>query len=93
VKAIADAGIPIMGHIGLTPQTAGNLGGFTVQGKTSDVASDLVTDALALEEAGCFSLVLGMCWVAVCVVFARFHLSHTIRKSWQFNASLIAFLC
>lgn len=86
MKAIADAGIPIMGHIGLTPQTAGNLGGFTVQGKTSDVASDLVTDALALEEAGCFSLVLGMCWVAVCVVFARF-------SSLAYHTKIVSIQC
>jgi len=57
-KAIVDAGIPVMGHIGLTPQTVSKLGGFKVQGKDASAAQQLVEDALALEEAGCFSIVL-----------------------------------
>ena len=57
-SAIVDAGIPVMGHIGLTPQSASKLGGFRVQGKTSGDAMRLLDDALALEGAGCFSLVL-----------------------------------
>ena len=47
-----------MGHIGLTPQSATMLGGFKTQGKTAEAARQLVDDALALEEAGCFSVVL-----------------------------------
>jgi 3-methyl-2-oxobutanoate hydroxymethyltransferase len=58
VSAIVDAGIPVMGHIGLTPQTISKLGGFRTQGKTVETALKLIDDALALEEAGCFSLVL-----------------------------------
>jgi len=58
VSAIVDAGIPVMGHIGLTPQTISKLGGFRTQGKTVEAALKLIDDALALEEAGCFSLVL-----------------------------------
>jgi 3-methyl-2-oxobutanoate hydroxymethyltransferase len=58
VKAIVDAGIPVMGHIGLTPQTISKLGGFKVQGKDAAAAQQLIDDALALEDAGCFSLVL-----------------------------------
>jgi 3-methyl-2-oxobutanoate hydroxymethyltransferase len=58
VHAIAGAGIPVMGHIGLTPQTATALGGFKAQGRTAAKAAGLVRDALALEAAGCFSLVL-----------------------------------
>lgn len=57
-KAIVEAGIPVMGHIGLTPQTISQLGGFRVQGKTVEAIQDLIEDARALEEAGCFSLVL-----------------------------------
>lgn len=57
-RAIVDAGIPVMGHIGLTPQSASKLGGFRVQGKTTDDALRLLDDAYALEAAGCFSLVL-----------------------------------
>ena len=58
VKAIVDAGIPVMGHIGLTPQSASKLGGYRVQGKTARAALKLLDDALALEQAGAFSLVL-----------------------------------
>jgi 3-methyl-2-oxobutanoate hydroxymethyltransferase len=58
VKAITGAGIPVMGHIGLTPQSVHQLGGFRAQGKTASAAKRLVEDALLLEEAGCFSLVL-----------------------------------
>ncbi|MCL4464445.1 MAG: 3-methyl-2-oxobutanoate hydroxymethyltransferase [Chloroflexi bacterium] len=58
VRAIVDAGIPVQGHIGLTPQTISKLGGFRVQGKSVDAGLNLLDDALALEEAGCFSIVL-----------------------------------
>jgi 3-methyl-2-oxobutanoate hydroxymethyltransferase len=57
-QAIFRAGIPVMGHIGLTPQTAGQLGGFKVQGKSAEAAEKLIASACALEEAGCFSIVL-----------------------------------
>jgi len=58
VRAIVGAGIPVMGHIGLTPQSATALGGFKAQGRTADQARRLVDDARALEAAGCFSIVL-----------------------------------
>ena len=58
VRAIVQAGIPVMGHVGLTPQSATMLGGFKTQGKTAVAAVRLVEDALALEEAGCFAVVL-----------------------------------
>ncbi|GAU08872.1 3-methyl-2-oxobutanoate hydroxymethyltransferase [Desulfoplanes formicivorans] len=58
VQGLCRAGIPVCGHIGLTPQTATNLGGFKVQGKDAASASALVEDALALQEAGAFMLVL-----------------------------------
>ena len=58
VSAIVKAGIPVFGHIGLTPQTAGMLGGFKVQGKSLDQARKVVDDALALEAAGAFAIVL-----------------------------------
>ena len=56
--AIVGAGIPVMGHVGLTPQTATVLGGCKAQGRTAERAQQLVEDALALEAAGCFSIVL-----------------------------------
>jgi 3-methyl-2-oxobutanoate hydroxymethyltransferase len=58
IRAIVDAGIAVQGHIGLTPQSVSKLGGFKVQGKTASSARDLLNDALALQEAGCFSIVL-----------------------------------
>ena len=58
VRTIVDAGIPVMGHIGLTPQSATMLGGFKAQGRTAEKAQRLLADAQALERAGCFSLVL-----------------------------------
>jgi len=58
IRKIIGAGIPVMGHLGLTPQSVHQLGGFRVQGKTAAAASKLLEDALYLEEAGCFSLVL-----------------------------------
>jgi 3-methyl-2-oxobutanoate hydroxymethyltransferase len=58
VQAIVRAGIPVQGHLGLTPQSAGQLGGFKVQGKSAQAARQLMDDAQALAQAGCFSLVL-----------------------------------
>jgi 3-methyl-2-oxobutanoate hydroxymethyltransferase len=58
VRAITGAGIGVMGHIGLTPQSATVLGGFKAQGRTAEQARQLYADALALEAAGCFAVVL-----------------------------------
>src|SRR3954451_10673160 len=54
-RAIVEAGIPVMGHVGLTPQSATMLGGFKTQGKTHEAARKLVEGALELEAVGCFS--------------------------------------
>ena len=58
VKAIINSGIPVMGHVGLTPQTASSIGGYKVQGKDAVKAQEIIQEALALEQAGCFSIVL-----------------------------------
>ncbi len=58
VRALVERGIPVMGHLGLTPQSVHALGGYRVQGRTAEAAERLVEDARALEEAGAFSLVL-----------------------------------
>jgi 3-methyl-2-oxobutanoate hydroxymethyltransferase len=58
VQAIVGAGVPVMGHVGLTPQSATMLGGFKAQGRTAEKAQRLYEDALALEAAGCFAIVL-----------------------------------
>lgn len=57
-KEIIGAKIPVMGHIGLTPQTADKLGGFKVQGKDAEAAKKIIEQALSLEKAGCFAIVL-----------------------------------
>jgi len=58
VRRLVEAGIPVMGHIGLTPQSVHQMGGFRVQGRTSDAALELLEDAQALEQAGAYALVL-----------------------------------
>jgi 3-methyl-2-oxobutanoate hydroxymethyltransferase len=58
IRAIVNAGIPVMGHLGLTPQSVHKLGGFRPQGRDAEAAYRLVEDAQILQEAGCFSLVL-----------------------------------
>jgi len=56
-RAVVEAGIPVMGHVGLTPQTATALGGYRSQGRTAERALEVTRDALALQEAGCFAIV------------------------------------
>ena len=58
ISHIVDSGVPVMGHIGLTPQSVNQLGGYKVQGKTDEKVKELINDALALEKAGCFAIVL-----------------------------------
>uniref|UniRef100_UPI000A7CC88F 3-methyl-2-oxobutanoate hydroxymethyltransferase n=1 Tax=Brucella sp. CMUL 018 TaxID=1906857 RepID=UPI000A7CC88F len=57
VRAIVAAGIPVMGHVGLTPQSAAELGGFKAQGRTAESARRVAGEALALQDAGCFAVV------------------------------------
>ncbi len=58
IEALLDAEIPVMGHLGLTPQSVHAMGGFKVQGKGVDAAGTLIDDARALADAGCFAIVL-----------------------------------
>ncbi|MFW9768972.1 MAG: 3-methyl-2-oxobutanoate hydroxymethyltransferase [Candidatus Thorarchaeota archaeon] len=58
VRSIVDVGIPVMGHIGLTPQSIFQLGGYRIQGRTADMAKMLIDQAVQLEEAGAFSMVI-----------------------------------
>ena len=60
VRRIARAGVPVMGHIGLTPQSVHKLGGYVVQGRSEEKAQKLLADARALEEAGCYAIILEM---------------------------------
>jgi 3-methyl-2-oxobutanoate hydroxymethyltransferase len=65
IRALVEIGIPVMGHLGLTPQSVHALGGYRVQGREADAADRLVADAKALEEAGVFSIVLELMPAAV----------------------------
>jgi len=58
IRHLADSGVPVMGHIGLTPQAVNALGGYKVQGKNSEAAQRLIDEARRLQDAGCFSLVI-----------------------------------
>jgi len=58
IRAIADGGMLVMGHIGLTPQSSGQLGGFKAQGRTAETAMELIVDARGIQEAGAFSLLV-----------------------------------
>ena len=60
VRALIDAGVAVCGHIGLTPQSYSQLGGYRVQGRTAEQACELLREARALEAAGCFAVVLEM---------------------------------
>jgi 3-methyl-2-oxobutanoate hydroxymethyltransferase len=71
VKRIVQAGIPVVGHIGLTPQSASALGGFKVQGKTPEEAEQLIADAKALDKAGVFAMVLECIPVGVAKVITE----------------------
>jgi len=75
VKAITRASIPVMGHIGLTPQSVHKMGGYVVQGRDEDTARKLLDDAVALEAAGCFALVMeGVPLELAKAITARLHI-------------------
>lgn len=68
IKAIADGGMLVMGHIGLTPQSSGQLGGFLAQGRTAESALELIEDARAIEQAGAFALLVEAVPPEVCKI-------------------------
>ncbi len=68
IRAITDAGMLVMGHIGLTPQSSGQLGGFKAQGRTAETAMELIEDARAIQEAGAFSLLVEAVPPEVCQI-------------------------
>jgi 3-methyl-2-oxobutanoate hydroxymethyltransferase len=68
IRAIADGGMLVMGHIGLTPQSSGQQGGFKAQGRHAAAAKELIEDALAIEEAGAFALLVEAVTPEVCKI-------------------------
>jgi 3-methyl-2-oxobutanoate hydroxymethyltransferase len=71
VRAITDGGMLVMGHIGLTPQSSGQLGGFKAQGRTADAALELIEDAKAIQEAGAFSVLVEAVPPEVCNIIRK----------------------
>ena len=91
IKAIADGGMLVMGHIGLTPQSSGQLGGFKAQGRTAETAKELFEDALAIEEAGAFSLLVEAVPPEVCAII-REKLKipvYSIGAGWEADGQLM----
>lgn len=71
IRSMVQMGIPVMGHVGLTPQSISQLGGYRIQGRTARSAQRLLKDALALEAAGCFSIVLELVPAPVAEIVSR----------------------
>jgi 3-methyl-2-oxobutanoate hydroxymethyltransferase len=71
IRAICDGGMLVMGHIGLTPQSSGQLGGFKAQGRTADAAHELIEDARAIQEAGAFALLVEAVPPEVCDIIRQ----------------------
>jgi 3-methyl-2-oxobutanoate hydroxymethyltransferase len=91
IRAIADGGMLVMGHIGLTPQSSGQLGGFKAQGRTAAAAKDVIEDALAIETAGAFALLVEAVPPEVCAIIHE-KLSipvYSIGAGWEADGQLM----
>ncbi|MEJ2640324.1 MAG: 3-methyl-2-oxobutanoate hydroxymethyltransferase [Desulfosarcinaceae bacterium] len=91
IQAIAEGGMLVMGHIGLTPQSSGQLGGFKAQGRTAEAARDLITDAKAIEAAGAFALLVEAVPPEVCGII-RDTLKipvYSIGAGWEADGQLM----
>ena len=91
IRAISDGGMLVMGHIGLTPQSSGQLGGFKAQGRTAEAAKDVIADALAIEEAGAYALLVEAVPPEVCGII-RDKLSipvYSIGAGWEADGQLM----
>ena len=91
IRAIADAGMLVMGHIGLTPQSSGQLGGFKAQGRTAEAAKDVIADALAIENAGAYALLVEAVPPEVCGII-REKLTipvYSIGAGWEADGQLM----
>jgi 3-methyl-2-oxobutanoate hydroxymethyltransferase len=91
IQAISDGGMLVMGHIGLTPQSSGQLGGFKAQGRTAEAARDVIEDALAIEKAGAFALLVEAVPPEVCGIIRK-KLSipvYSIGAGWEADGQLM----
>lgn len=91
IQAIADGGMLVMGHIGLTPQSSGQLGGFKAQGRTAEAAKDVIEDALAIEKAGAFALLVEAVPPEVCgIIHAKLSIPvYSIGAGWEADGQLM----
>lgn len=91
IQAIADGGMLVMGHIGLTPQSSGQLGGFKAQGRTAEAAKDVIEDALAIEKAGAFALLVEAVPPEVCgIIHERLSIPvYSIGAGWEADGQLM----
>ena len=91
IKAIADGGMLIMGHIGLTPQSSGQLGGFKAQGRTAETAKELIEDALAIQAAGAFALLVEAVPPEVCAIIREKLIIpvYSIGAGWEADGQLM----
>jgi 3-methyl-2-oxobutanoate hydroxymethyltransferase len=91
IKAIADGGMLVMGHIGLTPQSSGQLGGFKAQGRTAETAKELIEDASAIEDVGAFALLIEAVPPEVCAIIRK-KLNipvYSIGAGWEADGQLM----
>jgi 3-methyl-2-oxobutanoate hydroxymethyltransferase len=91
IQAIADGGMLVMGHIGLTPQSSGQQGGFKAQGRTAQAAKDVIDDAMAIEAAGAFALLVEAVPPEVCgIIRERLRIPvYSIGAGWEADGQLM----
>jgi 3-methyl-2-oxobutanoate hydroxymethyltransferase len=91
IKAIVDGGMLVMGHIGLTPQSSGQLGGFKAQGRTAETAKELIDDARAIETVGAFALLVEAVPPEVCsIIREKLKISvYSIGAGWNADGQLM----
>lgn len=91
IQAIADGGMLVMGHIGLTPQSSGQQGGFKAQGRTAEAARDLIADAKAIEAAGAFALLVEAVPPEVCgIIRSTLQIPvYSIGAGWEADGQLM----
>ena len=91
IQVIADGGMLVMGHIGLTPQSSGQLGGFKAQGRTAEAAKDVIADALAIEDAGTFALLVEAVPPELCgIICDKLNIPvYSICAGWEADGQLM----
>jgi len=91
IQAIVDGGMLVMGHIGLTPQSSGQLGGFKAQGRTAEAAKEVIADGLAIQDAGAFALLVEAVPPEVCgIIRDKLNIPvYSIGAGWEADGQLM----